>query len=133
MSSVLAMVLMAAMAIPGNGPEKVSGEMEQELDLSGEWKGVWSVNEPGWGAGNDVARLAKGKLNDCVLGRVVDEGHGRCRFHLDDVLCLGIYRQDGGCLVICFRYACSERGYPRTFETGGKRHLLILHRVKPGK
>ena len=38
MSSALAMVLMAAM-VPGNGPEMVSGEVEQGLDLSGEWEG----------------------------------------------------------------------------------------------
>ena len=42
MSSALAMILMTAMVVPGNGPEKVSGEVEQEqrLDLSGEWEGT---------------------------------------------------------------------------------------------
>ena len=45
MSSALAMVLMAAMTVPGNGPEKVSGEVEKRLDLRGEWEGVWWIDQ----------------------------------------------------------------------------------------
>jgi len=34
------MVLMAAMTVPGHGPEQASGEVKQErLDLSGKWEG----------------------------------------------------------------------------------------------
>ena len=40
MSSALAMILTAAMAVPASGPEKVSGEVEQGLDLRGEWEGL---------------------------------------------------------------------------------------------
>lgn len=39
--SALAMILAAAMAVPGNGPEMELGQMVQEsqpLDLSGEYK-----------------------------------------------------------------------------------------------
>jgi hypothetical protein len=35
------LVLMMAMVVPGNGPEMVSGEVEQRLDLHGKWKGAW--------------------------------------------------------------------------------------------
>ena len=38
--SALAMILTAVMAVPGNGPEKASGEIRQGLDLSGEWEGT---------------------------------------------------------------------------------------------
>ena len=41
MSSALVMVLMAAMAVPGNGPEKVAGEVKQELDMNGRWEGTF--------------------------------------------------------------------------------------------
>jgi hypothetical protein len=40
MSSALAMILTAAMAVPGNGPEKVSGEIEDGLNLGGKWEGI---------------------------------------------------------------------------------------------
>jgi hypothetical protein len=38
--SALAMILTAAMVVPGDGPEKVSGELcrMRRLDLRGEWK-----------------------------------------------------------------------------------------------
>jgi hypothetical protein len=43
--SALAMILTAAMAVPRNGPENVSGEVEQGLDLREEWEGIaWSDN-----------------------------------------------------------------------------------------
>jgi len=45
MSSAFAMILMATMAVPGNGPEKVSEEVEQRLDVSGEWEGVWWLDQ----------------------------------------------------------------------------------------
>jgi hypothetical protein len=38
MSLALAMILAAGMTV-GNGPEKVSGEVKQKLDLRGEWEG----------------------------------------------------------------------------------------------
>ncbi|HWG45449.1 MAG TPA: hypothetical protein VN688_21985 [Gemmataceae bacterium] len=133
MSSALAMVLMATMAVPGNGPEKVSGEMEQWLDLSSEWKGIrrGSLVEEHIG-------LINGRLVELVnqfalpLGeKVIDEGGGRFRVRLWDKDFLGIYCQEGTKLTICFRYA--HEGYPTSFEVGKHQPLLILHRVKPGK
>jgi hypothetical protein len=39
--STLAMILTAAMAVPGDGSEKVSGELvEEKLDLRGQWRGT---------------------------------------------------------------------------------------------
>jgi hypothetical protein len=42
--SALAMILVAAMGLPGDGSEKVSGEMEQGLDLRGTWEGTYSTD-----------------------------------------------------------------------------------------
>ena len=39
--SVYAIILIGLMI--GNGPGKVSWEMEQKLDLSGEWEGTWEL------------------------------------------------------------------------------------------
>jgi hypothetical protein len=58
--STLAIVLTAAMVVPGNGPEMVSWEMEQGLDLSGEWEGVMK----GMLANHDTFRLR------CANGRI---------------------------------------------------------------
>jgi hypothetical protein len=41
--TALAMVLAAGMVL-GDGPEKVSAEMERGLDLSGEWEGTWQIS-----------------------------------------------------------------------------------------
>ena len=45
--STLVLVLAAGMAIPANGPEKVSGEVEQGLVLSWEWEGTISSSWKG--------------------------------------------------------------------------------------
>ena len=58
MSSTLAMFLMAAMAAPGSGPEKVSAEMVQEsqpLNLSGKLVGTWQSDDSScWPAASKV-------------------------------------------------------------------------------
>jgi hypothetical protein len=43
--SALTMVLMAAMAVPGDGPKKGPGEKVQGLELRGEWEGEWIVRQ----------------------------------------------------------------------------------------
>lgn len=45
--SALAMILTAAIVVPGDVPEKVLGEIEQRLDLSGEWEGTWESHQRG--------------------------------------------------------------------------------------
>jgi hypothetical protein len=141
MSSALAIVLTAAMAVPGNGPERVSGEMEQGLDLRGEWEGIWwhgsdCAGVAEWSDGMIMGRFGDSPcflflfLNWCFIK---DEGDGRCLYENfpGDRDRLGIYEQDADRLVICIGRTDKRR--PSSFTTGDDRHLLILHRVKPRK
>ena|SRR5262245_33573684 len=143
MSSALAMVLMAAMAIPGNGPEKVSGEVEQGLDLSGKWeaicyrpgggvlRGQASISEEGGlsisGQQGPARRGGQGRFH-IAFGKVIDEGSGHIRSQ--NSLGIGIYKQEGDRLLICFGY---DKHRPTSFRAGDGQFLLILRRVKPGK
>jgi hypothetical protein len=141
MSSALGMVLMAAMAVPGNGPEKASGEVEQGLDLRGKWKGVWKsdkaeyeVNQlgEGWSWGSwSYQRLPKDAPCLILIPDIADEGESKLRLTWVGDPCVGIYKQDGDRLTICFCDARKSR--PTSFRAGNGQELLILHRVKPGK
>jgi hypothetical protein len=139
--SALAMVLAAGMAL-GNGPEKVSGEMVQGLDLRGEWAGDWWLDTD---KRYDVTKLGKSlfglrmKSNGVRTATwlnvpdIVDEGHGRLRGRWDwrGVEIHGIYQQDGRRLVICFVEI--NRSRPTSFLIEDGQCLLILRRVKPAK
>jgi len=125
---------LAAMVVPGNGPETVSGEMEQALDLRGEWVGYeWDEWRTIWAMEVRRGELSGRSLLDNalffpVLFQMVDEGGGKLRF-LDR---LGIYQQDGERLIICLgRFAIHE--HPKFFRGGEGQELLILRRVKPRK
>jgi hypothetical protein len=137
MSSALALVLTAAMAVPGNGPEKVSGEVVQEpqrLELIGEWEGIWEWDRSGL---RGRASIRDGYLSRSVknikfawryrLASIKDQGDGK--FSIDGIR-LGIYRQHGNNLTLCFR---EKEGRPTSFRAGDGQQLLILHRVKPRK
>ncbi len=133
--SALAMILTAAMVVPGDGPEKVSGEMVQErLDLRGEWEAIL------FHGGKKVsgqARILRGLLVtwEGKGGRgsffwsdvPVDEGKGNFRIGGS----LGIYQYDGNRLRICFDDGAGDR--PTSFLPGKNRVYLILHRVKSSK
>jgi hypothetical protein len=138
--SALAMILTAAMVVPGDGPKMESGEIEQGLDLSGEWEGLWIDDE-------GIRRKAKLSLSECrlegerlpgqplgdiertlVFLGITDEGAGR--ICLRDSY-LGIYCRDGCDHLICFRD--NRKGRPTSFRGGDDQNLLILHRVKPRK
>jgi hypothetical protein len=142
MSSALAMVLMAGMAVPGNGPKKVSGEVEQGLDLSGEWKGVCRYRNPGEETKSAEVHLKDGKLHlklpsgfsATFLYAVIDEGGGKFCLGLDYRSYVGIYKWERDHIVLCIR--SPNLGYPVVFEPKGDQNLqnlYILHRVKPGK
>ena len=141
MSSTLAMILTAAMAVPGNGPDKLSGEMKStdSLDLSGEWQGVWKagkaeyeVHQLGGRGVWSYRRVPKGKQGPAYLiPSITDEGEGRLKLTWVDDPCLGIYEQDGDCLIICFRDV--RKGRATSFHAGDSQHLLILHRIKHHK
>jgi hypothetical protein len=62
---------------------------------------------------------------------ISDEGAGRFHLMVDEVGHLGIYKQDGDRIVIC--YQTESKGRPMSFRAGDGQHLLILYRVKPGK
>jgi hypothetical protein len=128
----LAMILTTAMAVPGDVPEKVSGEVEERLDLSGEWEGTLR-NYDGvrsrfrWSKGEMVVRHAQMKDALVVRASFTDEGRCRVRLRMDDDIYLGIYRQEGDRITTCF----SDKQYPERFCLSKTQFLIILHRVKP--
>lgn len=132
--SALAMILMAAMAVPASGPEKVSGEAEQKLDLSGEWEGTWQSGSDNsksiWDTrirdGRFTAKWRSASGSKRWGG--VDEGKRKLRL---DGGYLGIYKWKGNRLFIC--YQDDAKGYPLAFHPEKGQHLLILRRVKPRK
>jgi hypothetical protein len=126
MSSALAMVLTAAMAVPGNGPEMVSAEMEQKLDLRGEWVIPLPDGSEITASGEDITHAWK----------LRDEGNGHFRMTLtflgSEAPMEGTYRQDGDQIALSVRDTADD-----PFDTGrwsgGGIHYIILHRVKPRK
>jgi hypothetical protein len=141
--STLVMLLAAGMAIPGNGPEKVSAEMEERLDLRGVWEGVYQRKGksapvrllPAQELDRELGPLvqiscARGCVETFNLGTVTDEGNGRLKFHNGRFL-LGIYKWDENLLFICCRDTDESR--PTSVHGRDDQVLLILHRVKPGK
>lgn len=137
--SALAMILTAAMAVPGDGPEKMSGETErkqQPLDLKGQWKAVvyWKGQViKGEAAIVDGQLQVKehwyNHIHIIRFGRVVDEGHGN--LHLDSGN-LGIYEQDGNELRICVS-TFKDKSRPTSFRAAEKQCLLILSRLPSTK
>lgn len=140
--SALAMILTATMAVPADGPEKVSGEIaqlrRQPLDLEGQWKAV--LYRDGQVLQGEATLSICGKLNVYVplpkpgekrifpIGTAVDESNGNLRIGPFDYL--GIYEQDGDRLRICFS---EGQRRPTSFQAGERQTLLILHRVKSRK
>ena len=140
--SALAMILTAAMAVPANGPEKVSGEIaepqRQPLDLKGQWKAVLyrdgqvlkgeATLSVCWKFNVRVPLPKPGEMRFFPIGTVVDEGDGNLRVGPFDYL--GIYERDEDRLRICF----SEGQHrPTSFQAGEGRTLLILRCIKSGK
>ncbi|SRR5579885_3146663 len=123
--SALAMILTAAMVIPGDGPEKVSGEVErspQPLDLRGEWAWI-----QGFGADPMCPALVTG--SDMIrFFDIIDEKGGKVRFQYPFCCTyLGIYKRTKTEVVISFREA--SKGRATSFRTGDGQELLILRRT----
>jgi hypothetical protein len=140
--STLVMVLTAAMVVPGDGPERLSWEIEQGLDLSGEWEGIWWFHTDGQlqvtSRGSRLVGTRKPGVDGWVGSSIdtcnfIDDSHGKLSgtWDLSGAEIRGIYRQDGERLILCFSKAPHSR--PTSFEVGGNQHLLLLHRVKPRK
>jgi hypothetical protein len=135
--STLVLVMAAGMML-GEGPAKVSGEMEQGLELSGEWEGLWHDGKSGRclqlqiSGGVMTGDCGDVNLAPLSVNRVVDEGSGK--FHLSwpkKEVAFGIYKQDGDCVTLC----CSHpgQGRPNDFRVNDHQHVIILYRVKPRK
>ncbi len=130
--STLVLVMAAGMAIPGDVPREAMEEIEQGLDLRGQWEGRLGI-EPG---STPVASYKDGRLTvirpdgPCsVAMKVIDEGGGKCRCRLAGQEVLGIYQWQGEQLVLCIG---RHEKRPATFQIEDGL-LLILHRVKPSK
>jgi hypothetical protein len=131
------MVLMVAMAVPGNGPEKVSGEVDApRLDMNGRWEGTFlNVGGIMW-----KTVIEDGKERDYDRGRiiaandwkVVDEGEGKLRLYLcPSKPSRGIYKVEGDQVTICFSDMPNPR--PTEFRVDKLQAMYILHRVKSRK
>ena len=132
MSSKLAMatlvlVLAAAMAVPGNGPEMVSAEMEQGLDLRGKWDVSYFYSD----GTSEVWHDTDGLFLMEAYG-IQDEGKGRLQMMpLVSLAYPGIYRQEHDHIAMCFRVP--GEGQPTDFSVDEGQIVLILRRVKPRK
>jgi hypothetical protein len=136
--SVLAIILMAAMAAPGDGAEKVSGDLvEQGLSLRGKWRGSYRLSRSfafDVAVTRDSVLLLNGE-NVCVSRRLhlVDEGNGRLRWSESvDGLRLGIYKWENDRLFISLGLPGTGQR-PISFDYGEGKRLLILHRVNSRK
>jgi len=128
--SALAMILTAAIAVPGNGPEMVSGEVVEEpqpLNLSGKWDmSLFSSDQPPSTWKNLDSETLKFGLE------ITDEGKGRLRMtRKSGTTFLGIYRQEQDRIIISFRVR--EKGYPTDYSPNKEKIVIILHRAKPRK
>lgn len=137
--SVLAMILTTAMVVPGNGPELVSGEVEESPHFDGQWVGVW---RNAYGGTFNARVFVDGKTCNIEIfpksGRqrlpslqIIDEGGGKCRGQMVSWRkepFLGIYEQHGDYVILA--YCEAEVGRPLSHDSFGH-YLLILHRVKP--
>jgi hypothetical protein len=126
MSSALARILAAGMVI-GDGPEKVSREVERGLDLRGEWEGM-GVN--GWEEATvrlkgDVLTLGIGGQKGTYHIQFADDGHGKFRMSMTDMP-----------PQIQGRYEMGEGSVVLTFWVGLKRDkevVITLERINPRK
>lgn len=131
--------------IPSSGTEKTLAEIDQGLDLRGQWTGVWCLGKDNilvaslW---SGIARENKGDVYQlrgignkfellCRFESLVDEGSGKCHFHssYNGKHYLGIYRREGEKIILCFQEV--RYGRPRIFRVSEFSELLVLRRVTP--
>ncbi len=138
--SALAMILAAGMTV-GSGPEQVSGETEQRLDVRGKWEGYHFLL---FGESSERVQLQGEELKVALPDGLyatheiefTDKGRGSvhiilavggvvtCRFR-------GVYRYEGDRLIICY----GKPGIPENPSIWADigQHFLVFRRVKPRK
>jgi hypothetical protein len=135
----LTMALAAAL-LAGSGPEKVSGETVQRVDLRGAWSGTWqdwdgshrnaTLYNDGVQYPSERGLTGKSAGDDHILfipvDWIVDDGNGR--FHILHWGQLGVCEIQGDQLSLCFGPA--SRGYPRALQGGSGQNLILLHRSR---
>jgi hypothetical protein len=134
MSSALTIVLMATMAVPGNGPEMVSAKAVEGLDLRGEWSGVvvWLGRaRPVVLSGGTLWWRRKGSVELWSIDNIKDDGDGKFRLEWDGYSTNGIYEQRLDTVLMW--YSSNSEESAAVFKSGINRLFLILHRVKPRK
>src|SRR5690348_5162621 len=102
--STLVLVMAAGMVL-GDGPERVSAEVEERLNLEGQWEGLWVDEKIG-----EYEMIFRGSQSPMTLiarsyhfsPLVIDEGAGKLTFRSGRWIELGIYQQDNDRLIICF-------------------------------
>jgi hypothetical protein len=128
-------MVLAAAAVAGNGPAGVSAAVEQRLDLGGAWVGTW-VDINGQclqvtSGGRRLTGRGPGDVRCLDTAWITDEGGGRFRITLGSHVFAGIWKREGGRLLLCF---CPPgQGRPTSFYGGGGQHLLTLRRTRFGK
>jgi hypothetical protein len=124
---------LAAVLLAGNATEKVSAEqVEQRLDLRGEWEGTWrhpaGCLEPVEIRTRDGERCIEGGgfyATSVPLSQITDKGSGRCRLQGSR---LGTYHQQSGRVVI--RFSPAGKGYPTASHDSNEQDIVTLRRVK---
>jgi hypothetical protein len=134
--SAFVLILAAGMVL-GDGPERVSGEVEQGLDLSGRWAGIlrtdYGVTREVEIRDEDQEVLIRrdGSLEHYGWFGAWDEGAGRLSMVWRGEFWLGIYKQEDDQLTICIRLGSEVR--PTEFTPGDWQNVFILRRVKARK
>lgn len=108
---------------------------QAKLELNGDWEGSWRhaqgrLMPAGVSSleGNDIIGIMDGGYIFIRIASIRDEGSGRFRIAMGQGF-LGIYKQKGDRVVLCFRQA--REGYPTLLRGGDGQHLIRLRRVKP--
>jgi hypothetical protein len=125
------MVVTVVMVICGI-PCSIRGAEEKQLCAEGTWEGTCR-GLPGTEDRTLQVRLDPGFIvlmeGDRGIGGTrhwVDEGSGKCKWKniAGEVREFGIYKWEGGHLIVCFRE--SGKGRPKEFSFGGGHILLTI-------
>lgn len=130
------MILMAGMTVPGDVPKEGMGEIEERLDLHGEWEGVMirrkEILPVRYAEGEIIFTLKPGHVS-MVRATFTEVGPGRLTVGVGQML-QAIYHtsEDRNRVTICISLK-GDASPPSSFKANHEQQLLILHRVKSTK